>query len=81
MSGGHSHSPRAGSTGSAAAQHKRPLAIAFGLTAAFMVAEVVGGLVTGSLALLSDAAHMATDVLGLGLALAAIRGRPPDGSV
>lgn len=37
-----------------------------------MAAELVGGLVTGSLALLSDAAHMATDVLGLGLALAAI---------
>lgn len=72
MSGGHSHGPRPGSTGSAAAQHKRPLTIAFGLTAVFMVAEVVGGLVTGSLALLSDAAHMATDVLGLGLALAAI---------
>jgi cobalt-zinc-cadmium efflux system protein len=37
-----------------------------------MVAEVVGGLVTGSLALLSDAAHMGTDVLGLGMALAAV---------
>ncbi len=72
MSGGHSHGPRPGGAGSAAAQHRRPLAIAFGLTAVFMVAEVVGGLVTGSLALLSDAAHMATDVLGLGLALAAI---------
>ena len=72
MSGGHSHGPRPGGGGFAAAQHKRPLAIAFGLTAAFMVAELVGGLVTGSLALLSDAAHMATDVLGLGLALAAI---------
>ena len=33
---------------------------------------MVGGLVTGSLALISDAAHMGTDVLGLGLALAAI---------
>ena len=38
-----------------------------------MIAEVVGGLVTGSLALLSDAAHMGTDVLGLGMALAAIQ--------
>jgi cobalt-zinc-cadmium efflux system protein len=37
-----------------------------------MVAEVVGGLLTHSLALISDAAHMGTDVLGLGMALAAI---------
>jgi cobalt-zinc-cadmium efflux system protein len=37
-----------------------------------MLVELFGGLLTGSLALLSDAAHMATDVLGLGLALAAI---------
>ena len=68
--GGHSHGPR---VGSAAAEHVRPLTIAFGLTAAYMLVEVVGGLLTGSLALLSDAAHMATDVLGLGLALAAIQ--------
>lgn len=67
---GHSHGPR---PGSAAAQHVRPLTIAFGLTAAYMVVEAVVGLLSGSLALLSDAAHMATDVLGLGLALAAIQ--------
>ena len=35
--------------------------------------EFIGGLLSGSLALLSDAAHMAADVLGLGLALAAIQ--------
>ena len=40
---------------------------------AFMVVEVVGGLVSGSLALLSDAGHMLTDVLGLGMALAAVQ--------
>ena len=57
---------------SAAGRHKRALQAAFGLTAFYMVAEVVGGLATGSLALLSDAAHMGTDVLGLGMALAAI---------
>ena len=68
--GGHSHGPR---VGSAAAGHVQPLMIAFGLTALYMLVEVVAGLVTGSLALLSDAAHMATDVLGLGLALAAIQ--------
>ena len=70
-SSGHGgHGPR---PGSAAAEHVRPLTIAFTLTAAYMVVEVVGGLASGSLALLSDAAHMATDVLGLGLALAAIQ--------
>ena len=42
------------------------------MTASYAVVEVIGGLVTGSLALISDAAHMGTDVLGLGLALAAI---------
>lgn len=60
------------STQSAAGRHKRPLQAAFGLTLLYMVVEVVGGLATGSLALLSDAAHMGTDVLGLGMALAAI---------
>src|SRR4029079_2356881 len=39
------------------------------LTAAFMVGEVVGGLVSGSLALLADAGHMLTDVAALGLAV------------
>ncbi len=37
-----------------------------------MVVEIVAGLMTGSLALISDAGHMATDALGLGMALAAI---------
>lgn len=61
-----------GNSASAAGQHKRPLQIAFGLTLSYMIAEVIGGLATGSLALLSDAAHMGTDVVGLGVALAAI---------
>lgn len=59
-------------TGSAGAVYKKRLALALGLTATYAVAEVIGGIVTGSLALISDAAHMGTDVLGLGLALAAI---------
>lgn len=62
-----------GLAGTAAAQHARKLAWALGLTATYMVAEVIGGLVTGSLALLADAAHMLTDVGGLALALLAIR--------
>ncbi len=49
-----------------------PLAIALGITAAFMVVEVVGGLLTNSLALLADAGHMATDVAALGLSLFAV---------
>lgn len=69
---GHSHSPGAVALESAGARHRRALFIAFCLTAAYMLAELVGGLWTGSLALLSDAAHMGTDALGLGMALAAI---------
>jgi cobalt-zinc-cadmium efflux system protein len=68
--GGHSHGPRIGSAG---AEHQKALAIAFGLTATYALAEVVGGILSGSLALISDAAHMGTDTLGLGLALAAIQ--------
>jgi cobalt-zinc-cadmium efflux system protein len=57
---------------SAGARHIRPLLIAFGLTATYMVVEFVVGFSINSLALVSDAAHMGTDVLGLGMALAAI---------
>ena len=72
MGAGHSHSGAA-APGTAAGKHKRRLAMALGLTTAFMIAEVVGGLWTGSLALLADAAHMLTDAGGLALALIAIR--------
>jgi cobalt-zinc-cadmium efflux system protein len=48
------------------------LAIAFVLVVVYMVVEWVAGVLTGSLALISDAGHMATDALGLGMALAAI---------
>ena len=59
--------------GSAAARHTGRLTWALGLTATYMLAEVAGGLITGSLALLANAAHMLTDVAGLALALIAIR--------
>ena len=74
MAAGHAHSPATEPlpTGSAGAAYKKRLALALTLTAGYMVAEVVGGVLTGSLALIADAAHMGTDVLGLGLALAAI---------
>ena len=47
---------------------RRRVAIAALLTFAFMIAEVVGGLISGSLALLADAAHMLTDAGSLALA-------------
>jgi cobalt-zinc-cadmium efflux system protein len=49
--------------------HSRGLRIALALTALFLVAEVIGGLVSHSLALLADAGHMLTDVAALGLSL------------
>lgn len=63
---GHSHAPV-----SASGRHRRPLLIAFFLTLTVLVAEAVVGIITGSLALLSDAAHMLTDAVGIGMALAA----------
>ncbi len=51
---------------------RRALAIVFALTSTFVVAEVIGGLVTGSLALLADAGHMLSDALSLGIALFAV---------
>jgi cobalt-zinc-cadmium efflux system protein len=57
---------------SASGRHVGRLAGAFVVTAVFMVVELATGFATGSLALLSDGAHMVTDVLGVGLALAAI---------
>ena len=59
-------------TVSATGRNRRSLWITFALTFIFFVAEVVGGILTNSLALLADAAHMLTDVGGLGLALFAI---------
>lgn len=60
------------------AQNRRVLAVVLGLTVAFTLVEVVGGIATGSLALLADAAHMLSDNLALALALFAVwlAGRP-----
>src|SRR3954470_20000706 len=60
----------------------RRLGAAFALIVAFVLAEVVAGIVGSSLALLSDAGHMLTDAVALGLALVALRlaERPPGGS-
>jgi cobalt-zinc-cadmium efflux system protein len=58
---------------SAGGRYRTRLVWAFVLIGGFFVVELVAGLVTNSLALLSDAGHMFTDVLGLGMALAAIQ--------
>lgn len=62
------------------AQSRKRLALAIGITAAVLVTELVGGLMSGSLALLSDAGHVLTDLLALALSYAAIwiAGRPAD---
>ncbi|MBI1762415.1 MAG: cation transporter [Acidobacteria bacterium] len=65
MGHSHSHSPAAG--------NNKKLAFVFGLTLFYLIAEVIGGFLTHSLALLADAGHMLTDVAGLGLALFAIK--------
>ncbi|WP_329348541.1 cation diffusion facilitator family transporter [Streptomyces sp. NBC_01261] len=68
----HGHSHGAPVTGTAAAAYQGRLRIALGITITVMVVEVVGGLLADSLALIADSAHMATDALGLGMALLAI---------
>ncbi|WP_020417769.1 cation diffusion facilitator family transporter [Amycolatopsis sp. ATCC 39116] len=68
MGHGHGHQ----SPGSASARYLPRLAAALGIGLAFLLLEVVVGVVTGSLALISDAGHMLTDVLGLAMALTAI---------
>jgi cobalt-zinc-cadmium efflux system protein len=67
------------STGRSAGRELRALAAALVLVAAFMLAELVGGLLADSLALLADAGHMLSDAAGLALALFAvwIARRPP----
>ena len=75
MSLGHSHA-------TSETRNEKPLWIALILTSLFLIAEVVGGLMTNSLALISDAAHMFTDAAALAVSLAAIRvGRRPADSL
>jgi cobalt-zinc-cadmium efflux system protein len=66
---GHDHGADAARAGG---RHRGRLWAAFGLLTVFMVVEAVAAWITGSLALLSDAGHMFTDVLGIGMALAAM---------
>jgi Co/Zn/Cd efflux system component len=67
----HPH-PSAAGEPSDRAGSRRALSLTLALTSAFTIAEVVGGLLTGSLALLADAAHMLSDDLSLGVALFAV---------
>ncbi|GLY65230.1 cation diffusion facilitator family transporter [Amycolatopsis taiwanensis] len=64
----HGHGAHAGASG----RYLWRLGAALGVGLAFLVVEVVVGALTGSLALISDAAHMLTDVFGLGISLIAI---------
>lgn len=65
---GHSHAQGHGHSHGAGA-NKKALAVVLALTGTYMVVEVIGGLITGSLALLADAVHMLSDNVALGLAL------------
>jgi cation diffusion facilitator family transporter len=67
MGHGHTHAPV-----TAAGGQRRRLVLVLTLTLAVTAAEIVGGLVSGSLALLADAGHMATDAVGIALALGAV---------
>ncbi len=72
---GHSHDHHT----TAAGAHRGRLAVVFCIVLAVLVVEIIGGLVSGSLALLADAAHMASDAAGVGLTLLAVwfASRPP----
>lgn len=67
MGSGHSHDH-----GASGATNRGALAAALAITATYTVVEVVGGLLTGSLALLADAGHMLSDNVSLALALFAV---------
>jgi cobalt-zinc-cadmium efflux system protein len=78
--GGHHHPQEGHAHGHGAGADVRRLGLSLALTATVMVAETIGGLWSGSLALLSDAGHMLTDAGALGLALVAawVANRRPD---
>ncbi|OCG76027.1 cation diffusion facilitator family transporter [Microbacterium sediminis] len=71
MGAGHDHGPTAAESAGRPGDHRRKLWTAFGITAFIVVAQAVGSIVTGSLALLTDTAHALTDASGLLVALVA----------
>ena len=74
----HAYSQAVAHLAAVRARNTRVLAVVLGLTLAFTAVEIVGGLLTDSLALLAEAAHMLSDNLALGIALLAVwlAGRP-----
>ncbi len=77
----HTHQPiKSNSRISSSSQRKLLIVLSF--TAVVMIAEIIGGLLANSLALLSDAGHMLTDILALGLSVVAMRfaQKPPTAS-
>ncbi len=66
---GHGHTHAHGPVGGG--DHRTRLAIALGLTSVVLIVEIVGAVISGSLALLADAGHMLTDAAGLVIALTA----------
>jgi len=80
----HDHHSRHHSSGHDSAQgNLRRVMIALVLTGTFMIVEVIGGIISGSLALLADAGHMLTDTMALALAAAAfhVSKRPAEGNL
>ncbi len=71
MTAGHSHGHGHGHGLTATGRHRRTLAVVMAIAAAIAAGEVVGAVVSGSLVLLADAAHMAADAAGVGLSLLA----------
>ncbi|MEK4009691.1 cation diffusion facilitator family transporter [Peribacillus sp. FSL M8-0224] len=73
MGHNHGHSHGHGHGHSHGSGNKKALFLSFIIITIFMIVEVIGGLVTNSLALLSDAGHMLSDAAALGLSLTAIK--------
>ncbi|RGE21480.1 cation diffusion facilitator family transporter [Leucobacter sp. wl10] len=71
MGAGHDHGPAVDEIAGHPGDYRKKLMIAFGITATIVVAQAVGSVVTGSLALLTDTAHATTDASGLLVALIA----------
>ncbi|MTE21734.1 cation diffusion facilitator family transporter [Streptomyces sp. TRM43335] len=81
MGAGHNHGgPRPAGPGTAGAAYRGRLLAALAIAVILLVSQAVGAVLTGSLALLADAGHVAGDVIGVGMALLAIHvaNRPGD---
>ncbi len=80
---GHDHDHGHAHVHEANAGNLKRVLIALVLTGTFMIVEVIGGILSGSLALLADAGHMLTDTMALALAAAAfhVSKRPPGGNL